>query len=109
MIPIPLARTVLMISSRLSISAAEYDAVGSSRMITLRLNTSPLAISTVFCWPLESRPMIVSGLMSDFRYCSTSTVWRRISRRSRKPPRATSSPMKMFSMTLRLSKTMCSW
>ena len=62
MIPRPLVFTVRMISSRLSISADEKDAVGSSRMITLLLKTSPLAISTVFCSPLLSSSHLPVGV-----------------------------------------------
>ena len=109
MMPMPLFFTAPMISRRFSISAAEKEAVGSSRMITRRRKTSPLAISTVFCSPLERSFMIEPGRRGLFRYASTSSVWRFIAALFRNPPFSISAPVKMFSTMFRLSKTMCSW
>jgi hypothetical protein len=49
MTPIPSSLTVFTMLNTVSISLEENDAVGSSRMMTVLLDTNALAISTIFC------------------------------------------------------------
>ena len=95
--------------NRAALSVSFRLAVGSSRISSLTRLDKALAISTNCCLPMPSLPTMASGDSFSPTRLSSSRVRTCAACQSITPPRASSLPRKMFSVTDSVGTRASSW